>query len=277
MINTKWVLAFFISTLLISFTLTTKSAGQDDGSVYLHIEYLYVSPENRSAYNELKQEIWKPVFEERIRQGLIKSWALYESMYNEPNANYSHMTVQVIDDFSKAERLHDHKMISTVFPEKDITVLQNRTWAIREFKHSEVWQFIDAIRPRSIFGRSVPFLVTNHMYVPQGKDTEFVQLETEFWKPLQQDRIDDDLIAGWELYHLIQPKGTISNYGFKTVDYYHGLGQLSEPFDLDFDMSLIYNAHPDISDDKIAENFERTAQARSVYRAILWRLVDSVN
>ncbi len=275
--NTRGVIAFLIGTLLVMFTMPAKSSVQDNGSVYLHIEYLYIAPENRSAYNELKQEVWKPVFEERIRQGLIKSWALYESLYNEPNANYSHMTVQVIDDFSKVERLHDHAMVGTVFPDKDISVLLNRTWEIREFKHSEVWQYIDAIRPRSIFGQSVPYLVTNHMHVPQGKDTEFVHLETEFWKPLQQDRIDADLIAGWELYHLIQPKGTISNYGFKTVDYYDGLGQLSEPFDLDFDMSLIYNAHPDISDDEIADKFERTANARSVYRAILWRLVDNIN
>jgi hypothetical protein len=117
---------------------------------------------------------------------------------------------------------------------------------------------------------STLYVQLDYMKVKPGEGGQYVQLEREIWKPIHSYRLDSGTMAGWSLWGLVMPGGSAVNYNYKTVDYYHSLGDLAEPLTLE----IISNVHPDLTGDELDAFFERTINARSVYRSVLLQLID---
>ncbi len=94
------------------------------------------------------------------------------------------------------------------------------------------------------------------MKVKQGNAGNYVSIEREFWKPVQQELVDQGKILGWYLY-CIQFTGTGDEYNFATVTHYRGSETLGEGYGDE----LFEKVHPNVPMNVI---FERTQNSRDL-------------
>ncbi|MGF1669930.1 MAG: hypothetical protein ACFCU6_05750 [Balneolaceae bacterium] len=255
--------------ILVFCMLPIFSVAQNGDPVYVQIDFMNVKPGEGGQYVQVEQEIWKPIHEERINRGIISYWGLYGAMYTEPGANYNYITVNVFDDLKKLENFYDMNMIDAVHPDVQLQSIMERTNESRELVHSEVWQLIDSEFTEDE-SEDIMYLVVNDFQVQPGGGGEYLTVEQEFWKPIHEYRIENGMMAGWHLYSLMVPAGSAVPYNYKTVDFYKSLGDLGQPLT----QEILSSANPELSGTGLEAFFERTQNARSVYRSVLMERID---
>src|SRR5437660_579882 len=73
-------------------------------SVYV-INFMKANPAKVQEYLKLEQETWKPVHQERIRAGQMRSWALYNVQYPYGTSlEYDFVTIDTYASLADAER-----------------------------------------------------------------------------------------------------------------------------------------------------------------------------
>jgi len=134
------VTSFFAGTLVPTGSIDTKSAK------YIEVDYMKASPGKDADYLKVEQEMWKPLHQERIKQGLVRSWSLYGLQFPSGTAEkYDYVTVNAFDQFSQLENPYANfgKTLTTVHPGVKADDLFDRTEKTRNLVRSEVWVLID--------------------------------------------------------------------------------------------------------------------------------------
>jgi hypothetical protein len=270
-------LLFLTSALLLLCILDgivqPAMAQTDDGTLYVQVDYMKVPEGGEDAYLALERDMWKPIHEQQVRQGIITGWSVYSVRFGAPNADYNFTTVNVFDDFAKLENPYPQEVFEAAFSDGTPEGLTERTVAAREMVHTEIWQLIDTAQAEGEPGPSGRYLVLNYMHVPTGGESKYVSVEQEVWKPLHQARVDAGQMSGWGMYGLAFPGGKVTHYSFGTVDYYDELGDLMGPGPLG--PEILQAAHPNATEDAVEQMMDRTNQARTIYKSELWQLIDS--
>jgi hypothetical protein len=57
--------------------LSMPAYSQEGPSLFVVLDFMKVQPSQHSVYLEVEQDIWKPMHQERIHQGIIVGWFLY--------------------------------------------------------------------------------------------------------------------------------------------------------------------------------------------------------
>ena len=117
--------------------------------------------------------------------------------------------------------------------------------------------------------KSAKYFQVDYMKVSPGKDTEYLKVEREMWKPLHQERIKGGRLRSWSLYGLQFPSGTEEKYDYITVNAFDEFGQLENPF-ANAD-KMLAKVHPG---EKVEDFLDRTEKSRSLVRSEVWVLVD---
>ena len=119
-----------------------------------------------------------------------------------------------------------------------------------------------AEQPRLIY-------VIDYMKVEPGTEQDYIEAETELWKPVHAERIRRGLMHAWSLYKVRYPDGTQRDYDYVTVNVFDSFEDSERnPY------ALFPVVHPRI-DIKAVER--RTLAARSLVRGELWYLVDHLD
>jgi hypothetical protein len=76
------ILAFFAGALVPNggmqhAAVAMQVAAQPKSPKYVEIDYMKVEPGKDSDYVRLEKEIWKPLHQQRIKNGQLRSWAVY--------------------------------------------------------------------------------------------------------------------------------------------------------------------------------------------------------
>lgn len=246
-------------------------AQEEGGTLYFQVDHMQVPEGNGDAYLAVERDLWKPIHEERIRQGTILSWNVYSVRAGAPNSGYNYVTVTVLDDLAKLENPFPEGTFEAAFPAGPPEGFWERTFEARKQVHTEIWQSIDAAQATGESGPSGRYIVVNFMLVPVGGESEYVSMEQEAYKPLHRARIDAGLMSGWGLYGLTLPGGKVMHYNFATVDFYDGLGDVVEPWGPE----IMEVAHPGATEATVQEMIERANRARTIYKSELWELMES--
>src|SRR5438046_4478624 len=106
-------------------------------SVYI-VNFIKANPAKYQEYLQLERETWKPVHQERIRAGQMRSWALYGVQYPfGTSLEYDFVTIDTYASLADAER-----DISPVFPKDHpsapFSEIGSRTEAARTLVRGEV-------------------------------------------------------------------------------------------------------------------------------------------
>jgi hypothetical protein len=106
-------------------------------------------PGKEADYVRMERETWKPLHEERIKRGQLRSWAFYGLRFpSGDDEKYDFVTINAFDRFAQLENPYADldRMLSTGQPNRKMADLEQETSANRRLVRSEVWQLIDETR-----------------------------------------------------------------------------------------------------------------------------------
>lgn len=245
---------------------------QNPTTVYLEIAKLKKANED---FLQVQNQIVKPYSQERIKQGNLLAHALFKVDYpNSDSELYDYISMNIYRDF-KDVNLEDEKYISIgkdVFPNGNLQEVRDRYEAAAEFAGSEVFVIMDEAIPGPKGGSEVSprFIKVNHMKVAEGTRSEYLDMETNIFKPLHQNQIKNGEMHDWIVAQRILPYGSDWDNDFLTFDIYnHWEDMIAGNLEADF-----ANIHPEIDGQTIMDKMART---RDLTRSEVWELISYVN
>jgi hypothetical protein len=262
----------FTSLLILAILLPAEPAtAQQEETLYVKIDYFEPLPGMEPDYLELEKEVWKPIHEERLDRGIIRSWTFYQVVAGDEEAGYRFIAVNVFDDFDMIDYFDLPSIMESVFPDKSPDDLMRKTFETRQVVKTEVWRIDGSVLSDGEERVTGNYLTINYFDERDG-DEDHVEMELDFWGGIHEQRVARNILDSWAMYTLIYPGGDNRNYTYSTIDYYNTLGDTR----VSVGQELARQAHPDLTDEEIQVEFSRTANARSLYKTELWKLIDSV-
>lgn len=85
--------------------------------------------------------------------------------------------------------------------------------------------------------------------VEPGKVTDYLNLEGNLWKPVQQEHIKEGGLAGWNVFR-VWFSGTASEYNYAVMELYDRYENMS----FDYNDDILSKVHPGISEQKLMDD-----------------------
>ncbi len=241
---------------------------QENTNLLIEVGLMKVKPGDASNYVELEQKIWKPIHQERINQGKLVGWILYQVMYTGTDDPYNYATVNVYANPANLENRTQGIDVEKVHPGIDIQKEYEKTLKAREMVQVQLMSRANYAYPGG--GQSpapYKYIVVNYMKTIPGGN--FMQVENELAKPVAQELIKNGDWAGWSVWSNVFPRGTGMESNIVTVDYFSdfskvGAASYQEAFK---------KAHPDKD---WSEFGEKVGNSRIMVRSELWKVIDFV-
>jgi hypothetical protein len=261
-----------ILTILILITGTkcgiVHAQAQIPNSHFVVIEYLKVNPGDHSRYLDVEQQIWKPMHQERINQGIILSWRLYAVEFTGSADDYNYVTITIYDDPAKLENPWNADIPAKVHRNMSVEEIMDRTNKARDYVRSESYYCVASV-PENPLKDPARYIQVNFMKVKAGMEPEYEELEQNTWMSIHNESIKQGKTVGWGLLSALFPRGEGRPYQYVTLNTF---SDYSYVFELDF--SVPFKAiHPDKD---YREMIAKTEEARTLMRSELWDLIDYV-
>ena len=143
-----WLPVVIVLSFLAGTLVTTGRAQQSARKPpkYIEVDYMKVQPGHEEEYVKLEQEQWKPMHQERIKQGKIRSWYLFGVNFpSGSETKYNFVTINTFDQFGQLENPYAdfEQLAGKVHPGTNLEDLGARTGKARDMVRSEVWELID--------------------------------------------------------------------------------------------------------------------------------------
>jgi hypothetical protein len=107
---------------------------------YMEMQFMKAEPGNGGDYLRVVQELWKPVHEERVKEGLILGWGIAGLRYpGGSNREYDYVTATYYDTFAGLEE--PYKGID----EAKLNAAGERAATTRKLVRGEVWILVDRV------------------------------------------------------------------------------------------------------------------------------------
>ncbi|KJF44071.1 hypothetical protein [Draconibacterium sediminis] len=261
---TLFVSAVVFCTVFVFATTPAKAADQ----VYVVVEYFNVKPDGHLKYLEAEQKIWKPMHQERIKQGIIVSWNLYAVEFTGSADSYNYVAITTYNNPKTLENPWNAEIPAKVHPNMGLSEILDRTNKAREIVRSELYQGVAAI-PSIPFADPANYIQVNYMKVEPGKGSEYEALEKDVWMPIHEESIRSGRTVGWGLWEALFPRGAGRPYQYVTMNTF---SDYSYALELSFAESF-KAIHPEQDFNEI---MKKTNEARVIERIELWNLIDYV-
>lgn len=106
----------------------------------VEINYMKVPTGKEAEYLKLEQEIYKPLHQERIKNGEITGWGVHAVVYPWSDSRpYNYITSNAFSDWDKMMSSNYTNTYKKVFPKGDMAKLNAQTAAARSMYKTEVW------------------------------------------------------------------------------------------------------------------------------------------
>lgn len=110
------------------------------------VAFMKVAPDAHEEYRRLEREVWRPIHQERIRQGLMRSWTVYAVRFpSGTRREYDYAIINTHKSVADMERSIEG-IVSKVHPNVPVAELFRRTGAAREQVRGEMWYQIEHIQ-----------------------------------------------------------------------------------------------------------------------------------
>lgn len=203
-----------ITTLLALAVIPAISNAQATAPVYVVVDCM--KPASH-GYLQLELDIWKPVHQHLVDEGMQRSWALYEVVFGD-RSQCDYYTVTTFDGHPnpKPHSVYDDAF-SAVHPNVDVGELMIRTVEARSRTSTELWVLLDQTEMQPHH-----YAVVNKMHA--ADPVAYERMESEVFKAGHEVLIENGERAGWAVYALISPIGSSIPYNYGTVDFVNDLG-----------------------------------------------------
>jgi L-rhamnose mutarotase len=256
---------FFLAITWFLVSATTIFA-QGNESLYVVVDFMKVESRNHATYLEVEQDIWKPMHQERISQGIIAGWFLYAVEFSGSSDEYNYVAITLYDNAEKLENPWAADIPGKVHPGINTDEIMARTYESRTHVKTHLCYSI-ATAPRIPLDKPAAYMQVNFMKVDPAMRSEYEQMETEIWFPIHTESIRSGHTTGWSLWSMLFPRGDGLPYQYLTLN---SFSDYSYAFELDF--SIPFSAiHPEKD---FADTQQKTRDSRIIVRTELWDLID---
>ena len=255
-------------TIIIGLGFPKQGNTQENNNLFGLVDLMKVEQGNDQAYLDMEKNLWKPIHQERLKNGKILGWVLYRVWFKGANDDYNYVTVTLYDNPANVENPFEGIELADIHPGMEANDFMEKTNSSRKLVQSRLMQQVNTAFPDG--GQSAaPFkyLVVNYMKPTPG--SAFLEFENEHAKPIHEELVKSGEWAGWSVWANIFPRGTSEPYRFVTVDYYSDFSKMGTA---DY-MGAFKKAHPDEDWDKYAET---VGKSREMVLSELWEVVDRV-
>lgn len=255
----KYSVTFFFCLLLVSLNAYGQSIiGVAD----------YMKVENQQEYIEIESK-WQNIHKERLKQGMIVGWAVYQVMFKTPEDPYNFITVSWYDSFSKLDKEVPLDLIQSVYPDmdkEDIKAFHRETEQSRKRIASGVFhQRMTTANGLDNLGK---FYVINEIKVKQGKSKQLLKIYEEIYKPLFEEDIRQNNRTNWSFWE--KWPGNMEDFQYLAADAYSSLEQIEQVNYLAYFSKI----HPDKNIDDISQKVE---ELRELISTEMWKLIYRIN
>lgn len=240
---------------------------QSPTAMYMHIDYIQVPTEDEDQFLFNVTESFLPVQSARKENGTISDWYMYRVAYpGAQNTTYNYVVITLSESISGFEDVRAD--VEEHFSTDDGQQRLDDYKRLLSPNHSELWKIKNSSMV-SDDAKPSRYIVMNFMSVGLGYEYEYQMFEDEVALPIHEQRMERDMMRGWELNELIIPGGTEYGYNFSTMDYFENL----EHMEFGFTVELIRQTHPDTNINEFFDNIYRT---RDLVRSEVWEYVASL-
>jgi hypothetical protein len=228
----------------------------------------YMKVVNVEEYLELEKQ-WYQIHKERLKEGMISGWAMYEVVFTSPEESYDFVTVSWYDSFSKMREAVSDETIQAAFPDMNANEIkefhqkteQARTRVSQEFFH----QMLTSAEGLDTQGK---FYRINEIKVQKGKSKDLLEIYEEIYLPLYKEDVKQQKRTVWSLWEKFE--GTLKDYQYLSADGYSSMDQIDQ-----VNYKAYFNKiHPNKDVEKISEEVEKL---RELVSTEMWKLIMRVH
>lgn len=213
--------------ILIAIVLLVSSAFAQD-KLYYVLEFMKVDDKDEIAYLET-ESFWEKIHEQRIKKGDLVEWDLWKLKSNDEEQSYQYLTINVYDNPAKMlEEWGDvNALAKKAFPKMSDDEIAKRMDKTNRSRDLAVRYYVERIdKTNDDFELPVGTIATlSMMKVDLNKFSAYEKAESEVFKPMHQQEIDNDLRASWYLYRFISPVGSNTYASHITMNVYKDFNQ----------------------------------------------------
>src|SRR5262245_45318197 len=135
-----------VRTELVALLDVTQPASSTQPPQYAFIGYMKPEYGKVRQYVELERRYWKPIHQERINRGILRSWALYGVRFpGGTDRSYTHFTVQLLDKFQDLETQSPEGIWEKVHPTIKQEDIDMRTNAARKMVRTDLLVLLEQV------------------------------------------------------------------------------------------------------------------------------------
>lgn len=229
------------------------------------LNYMDVTPGMEWQYVNVEKE-WKKLHKKNIEAGMMTGWQLWKNVYAGADDPYQYITINWYKNLAQSlapnPEAYWNDMVVPLFTEEEREKNWEMTLKSRRLAHKEVLH--RAMQAEGSIGSK--YIVVNRMKVKEGNGDAYLESEGTYSKPLQEEKIKEDLLAHWSVW--IAWPYSQGQIRYSTVDGYSSLEQLNAGGG-----DLLEKVHPGMTWEEWAE---KVTEHRIQSSIEIWELVDSV-
>ncbi len=198
-----------------------------------------------SDYVNVEKELWQPLHQQMVDQGMKNSWAVYWVMYGD-RSRCDYFVIETylgMAQYNKADESMG-KVYAQVFNEKDFNEFIGRTESSRTMVESSLWVMQEGVEVK-------PHSKINVNWMKTEDPEKYLKIEREIWQPIHQYSLKNGHSNGWAVYQLLFPMGDLVPYNFVTVDFLTDMKHF--PFE-----SIVKKVHPGKSMQEMGKMTEKS-------------------
>lgn len=228
------------------------------------VEYLKLEPGKWKEFSELRKDVMIPYNQSRLDDGMIVGWGLYERMHTGADDPYTHIIVNIYDDYLKTENSVNWKWINQNYSEEEQAATMARfreTWTVVK---EEVYFNVTAIENPA----DSKYLTVDRIKTFTGQGSAFRKLIKEISKPVFEETIAAGVKSSWSVWQRFLAHGSFDHI---VVNSYSEFGQWRTFWGPTH--KTAQEIHPDLTMKEILEKYNAT---RTIESRELWKRLDVV-
>ena len=249
-------------------SVVSNAQNTTPADTYARVLYGKVEASNVNAYLKIMKEQVKPALQQAKQSGALTGWILYGVGYTGAESEYNFVSVLIYDSWAKTEKLPDLEgLLKKTNPNSDAAATVAQLSSIRKMVKQEFYHQEDAVvGPATITPK---YILVNYMKPKPGMVSAYLKDEKENWKPIHQEFTKSGQTAGWSLWSLIMPSGSLQPFDYVTVDDFEDFSKLNT---VKY-METIKKVYPS----KTPEAFiEQTGKSHDRVRIELWETIEQL-
>ena len=218
--------------MLLMAMLLVGFQGLAQDKLYLVFELMKVDNDQEGAYWET-EEFWEKIHEQRVKNGDIIGWDLWRLQPGGEDQHYQYMTVNLYDDPVKmmSGAGDFDAAVKAAYPDMSDEERQKKFNMTTKSRDLAVRIYLEQIdRTNDSFDMPMGTVAAiNFMKVDQGNYSKYEKMESEIFKPMHQESVDNGARAHWGLLRIMSPYGSDTYASHITVDMYKDYNQFFNP------------------------------------------------